>query len=51
MDAYPEELSYKHEVKLVVSDKFVKHCMSVTAESALAVNSFMVRRLKQETTP
>ena len=51
VDAYPRELGYRHDVKLVVSDEFVARCMAATAASALAINRFMIRRLQQGISP
>jgi hypothetical protein len=39
MQRYPDTLSFKHDVKLVVSGKFVERCMATTERSALVINS------------
>lgn len=39
--AYPSELSYRHDVKLVVSDAFVTRCLSATEHASLSLIHYM----------
>lgn len=38
---YPNELSYEHDVKLVVSEEFVARCIAKTSESARRINAYL----------
>lgn len=38
---YPKELSYEHDVKLVIDAEFVARCITKTSESARSINAYL----------
>jgi hypothetical protein len=41
MAAHPTELSYRHDMKLVISDDFVARCFRAAERASLAVIGYM----------
>ena len=38
---YPGELSFEHNVKLVIDEEFVARCIAKTSESARSINAYL----------
>jgi len=38
---YPKELSYEHDIKLVIDEEFVARCITKTSESARRINAYL----------